>query len=88
MEYSPLCAIPYIARVDAGTVELVRQFGVEVVSSGDLVQRFAAGWDAAAVETHERASEMLHRVKDRAFEAIGQRIGRTPTPNDIQLMSG
>ena len=82
---------PYISRVDAGTVELVRQFGVEVVSSGDLVQRFAAGWDAAAVETHQRASEMLHRVKDRAFEAIGQRIGGgTPTTEyDIQqLMSG
>ena len=46
MEYSPLCAIPYVARVDAGTVELIRQFGVDVVSSGDLVQRFAAVWGA------------------------------------------
>src|SRR5438093_6658526 len=45
MEYSPLCAIPYIARVDAGTIELVKQIGVEVVSSGDLVPRFAALWD-------------------------------------------
>src|SRR5437763_13930503 len=40
MEYSPLCAIPYVARVDAGTIELVRASGVEVVSSGDLIQRF------------------------------------------------
>src|SRR3974390_538343 len=32
MEYSPECAIPYVSRVDAGTVELVRRFGVEVVS--------------------------------------------------------
>ena len=45
MEYSPGCAIPYVARVDAGTIELVRQNGVEVVSSGDLVQRFSAVWD-------------------------------------------
>ena len=44
MEYSPGCAIPYIARVDAGTVELIRQFGIEFVSSGDLVQRFSAVW--------------------------------------------
>ena len=91
MEYSPKCAIPYISRVDAGTVELVRQFGVEVVSSGDLVQRFAAGWDAAAIETHERASEKLHRVKDRAFDALAQRIGSgTPTTEyDVQqLMAG
>jgi hypothetical protein len=39
MEYSAGCAIPYVARVDAGTVELVRNNGVDVVSSGDLVQR-------------------------------------------------
>ena len=52
MEYSPNCAIPYISRVDAGTIELIRQTGVEVVSSGDLVQRFAAVWDDRAIETH------------------------------------
>jgi len=47
MEYSPGCAIPYVARVDAGTIELIRQLGVTVVSSADLVQRFAAVWDDA-----------------------------------------
>ena len=91
MEYSPLCAIPYIARVDAGTVELVRQFGVEVVSSGDLVQRFATVWDAAAIETHRRASDALYRVKDRAFEAVARRLaaGTPTTEYDIQqLMAG
>ena len=44
MQYSPLNAIPYISRVDAGTVELVRSFGIEVVSSADLVQIFEAVW--------------------------------------------
>ena len=42
MEYSPMNNIPYIARVDAGTVELVRSFGVEVVSSANISQRFVA----------------------------------------------
>src|SRR5438105_10012333 len=42
MEYSPDCAIPYVSRVDAGTVELVRRCGPDVVSSGDLIQRFSA----------------------------------------------
>src|SRR5437763_9225201 len=46
MEYSPGCAIPYVSRIDAGTVELVRQAGPEVRSSGDLIQRFSAVWDA------------------------------------------
>jgi Xaa-Pro aminopeptidase len=86
MEYSPRCAIPYIGRVDAGTIELVREFGVDVVSSGDLVQRFAASWDAAAIETHRTASEILHRVKDRAFEEIARRTrdGVPTTEYDIQ----
>jgi Xaa-Pro aminopeptidase len=88
MEYSPKCAIPYLARVDAGTVELIRQFGVDVVSSGDLVQRFAAIWDAAAVDTHKRASEKLYRIKDQAFAAVSARMsaGTPTTEYDIQQL--
>jgi Xaa-Pro aminopeptidase len=73
MEYSPGCAIPYVARVDAGTIELVRQSGVEVVSSADLIQQFAAVWDARQIDLHVKASERLHRVKDRAFEEMARR---------------
>jgi Xaa-Pro dipeptidase len=91
MEYSPGCAIPYVARVDAGTIELVRQAGVEVVSSGDLIQRFSTIWDAEAAATHRQASEKLYRVKDRAFDAVAQRLrdGLATTEYDIQrLMTG
>ena len=91
MEYSPHCAIPYVSRVDAGTIELVRAAGVEVVSSGDLIQRFASVWDRAAIATHEEAAEKLYRVKDRAFDAIaGRTRDRVPTTEyDIQqLMAG
>ena len=91
MEYSPGCAIPYVSRIDAGTVELIRQAGPEVVSSGDLIQRFSAVWDADEIETHRLASERLYRVKDRACEAIGRRLraGMPTTEFDIQqLMAG
>jgi Xaa-Pro aminopeptidase len=91
MEYSPGCAIPYVSRVDAGTIELVRQTGVEVVSSGDLVQRFSAIWDAWQVDTHLTASAALYRIKDRAFDAIARRLrdSLATTEYDIQqLMSG
>jgi Xaa-Pro dipeptidase len=91
MEYSPKCAIPYVSRVDAGTIELVRATGVEVVSSGDLIQRFASAWDRRAIATHEEASEKLYRVKDRAFDAIARRThdGVPTTEYDIQqLMAG
>ncbi len=91
MEYSPGCAIPYVSRVDAGTVELVRQCGAEVVSSGDLVQRFSAVWGAEAIATHLTASDALHRIKDKAFEAVARRVrdGVATTEFEIQqLMAG
>ena len=90
MEYSPLCAIPYVSRVDAGTVELVRAQGVEVVTSADLIQTFEAVWSAAAMATHRQAAEVLYDVKDRAFETIARRLrdGEATTEYDIQsLMS-
>jgi Xaa-Pro aminopeptidase len=74
MEYSPGCAIPYISRVDAGTVEFLRGLGVTIVSSGDLVGRFEAAWDAPAIATHRAASERLYRIKDRAFVFIAARL--------------
>jgi Xaa-Pro aminopeptidase len=69
MEYSPDCAIPYLSRVDAGTAEAVRRRGVEIVSSGDLVQQFEATWSADQLATHRSASDALYRIKDRAFAA-------------------
>jgi Xaa-Pro aminopeptidase len=88
MEYSPKCAIPYVARVDAGTIELVREMGVEVVSSGDLVQRFSAVWDADAIATHRAASDKLYRIKDRAFETVARQLrdGIATTEYQIQQL--
>jgi Xaa-Pro dipeptidase len=91
MEYSAGCAIPYIARVDAGTVELVRALGVDVASSADLVQRFSAVWSRPQIASHYAAAEKLYRIKDRAFEAIAQRVRDriATTEYDIQqLMAG
>lgn len=91
MEYSPNCAIPYISRVDAGTIELVRRRGVDVRSSGDLVQRFEARWDDRALASHRQAAAALYRIKDRAFEAIAQRTRDRVPPREYdiqQLMTG
>ncbi len=86
MEYSPKCAIPYVSRVDGGTIELVRAAGVEVMSSGDLIQRFAAVWHAPEIASHREASEKLDRVKDRAFDMIRAHISaaRPLTEYDVQ----
>src|SRR5678809_727923 len=74
MEYSPQGAIPYLSRVDAGTAEAVRRRGVEIVSSGDLVQRFEATWTPAQLASHQSASLALYRIKDRAFDAANRAL--------------
>ena len=86
MEYSPRAAIPYVSRVDGGTIELVRSLGVDIVSSGDLIQQFESRWDDAAIASHRTASEALYRIKDRAFELVAQRLrDKVPTTEfDIQ----
>ena len=87
MEYSPLAAIPYVSRVDAGTVELVRACGAEVVSSGDLVQQFEAMWPADGFETHRAASERLYRIKDRAFALIADRLRAGVATTEFEVQS-
>ncbi|TMQ63169.1 MAG: M24 family metallopeptidase [Candidatus Eisenbacteria bacterium] len=68
MEYSPLARLPYVSRVDAGTVELVRGAGAEVVSSADLAQRFGGVLPPAAREDHRRTGAILHGVIQGALE--------------------
>jgi Xaa-Pro aminopeptidase len=86
MEYSPNCNIPYVSRVDGGTIELIRGLGAEVVSSGDLIQQFEARWNDAQIATHRQASAALYRIKDRAFDEIARRLrdGVATTEYDIQ----
>src|SRR5260221_1287204 len=86
MEYSPGNNIPYISGVDAGMVEAVRQLGVDVASSGDLVQRFEAVWSDEALQTHRAASERLYRIKDRAFAFVrdGRWAGRALAELHVQ----
>jgi len=68
MQYSPKNEIPYVAMVDAGTVELVRGAGAKVVSSADLVQKYEACWSAEQVESHFSAGVIIDRIVRGAFE--------------------
>jgi Xaa-Pro aminopeptidase len=74
MNYSPRCAIPYVARVDAGTVEIVRSLGVEIVSAADLIQRFEARLEPSQLESHRRAAALVRRVVDETFAEIARAI--------------
>lgn len=74
MEYSPRNANPYVSRVDAGTVELVRSTGVEVVSSGDLVQQFEATWDDEQIAMHHAAAEHTNSAYAAAWQFVASEI--------------
>ena len=86
MEYFPQAAIPYLSRVDAGTIELVRSLGVDIVSSAELVQRVLARWTPAQIESHVRALRAIDEAKDAAFEQIrlAHRRGDEITEMDVQ----
>ena len=62
MEYSPGNAIPYVSRVDAGTLDLIRSLSIEVLSSADALASVVAAWDAADLASHQRAADALERA--------------------------
>jgi Xaa-Pro aminopeptidase len=74
MEYVARNANPYVSRVDAGTIELVRSFGVEIVCSGDLIQQFEACWDDDQWAMHQEAAKHTSSAYDVAFAFIAERV--------------
>lgn len=79
MQYSPECAVPYVAMVDAGTVELVRSLGVEVMTSANLVQYFEARWTQEKLDSHLAAGKLVDEVRQAAFDEIAFTLsGRAP----------
>jgi Xaa-Pro aminopeptidase len=86
MQYSPQAAIPYLSRVDAGTIELISSFGTEIVSSANLVQQFESAWNDSQLAMHEEAARGLYESVHSAFQEIGRRIKAdvATTEYDIQ----
>ena len=79
MEYSAGDAVPYLDRIPAGVIEMVREAGATVVSSGELVSRFYATWNADNIASHLRAAEEIATVAQEAMRLAGER-SRTPNP--------
>jgi Xaa-Pro dipeptidase len=86
MQYSHLNAVPYVSRVDAGTIELIRSYDVDVVSSADLIQRFEACWTDHQLESHQFAALALRRIVDQTFSEVRETItqGRGLTEYGVQ----
>jgi Xaa-Pro aminopeptidase len=85
MEYVPRNANPYVSRVDAGTVELVRASGVEIVPSGDLIQMFEACWDDEQWQMHLEAAKHTSSAYDVAFAFIADRVRKNGSVRETEV---
>ncbi len=74
MEYSPMGELPYVSRVDGGTLDVVRSLGAEVASSADLLQLAIAQWDEHQVAQHDQAAQLVDAVKNEAFALVRERL--------------
>ena len=86
MEYAPHGTIPYVSRVDAGTMEMVRSMNVTVVSSADLVQWCQARLSPSSLALHLQASKHLYAALERGFHLISQSVlaSRKISEYDVQ----
>jgi Xaa-Pro dipeptidase len=87
MQYSPMCAVPYVSNVDAGTVELVRSLGVEVASSAELIQVFEARWTPEQMETHFEAGRRVDKVRAAAFQLIRERTRNGAPLQEVEVQN-
>lgn len=85
MEYSPRNANPYVSRVDAGTVELVRSFGVEVVPSGDLIQQFEATLSDEQIRLHLEAAKVTDAAYGVAWDFIAGEVRRAGSTTELAV---
>lgn len=85
MQYSAKNAIPYVAMVDAGTIELVRSAGVKIVSSADLVQKFEACWSPAQLASHLAAGRAIDRIVQQAFSLAAQSVREKKNLTEYEL---
>jgi Xaa-Pro aminopeptidase len=86
MQYSPQCAVPYVSNVDGGTLELVRECGVEVATSANLVQYFEARWGEEQYASHKEAQRKVDAIRRAAFERVSAllRAGERTTEYELQ----
>jgi Xaa-Pro aminopeptidase len=83
MDYAPGCSLPVVSNTDAGTLELVRALGAEIVSSADVQQAALARW-GHALANHRKASKQVDAIKDGLFAMLGTKLAANEPINEYQ----
>ena len=78
-----MASIPRASKVDAGTVELVRTLGVEIISSSDLLQYATLRWNEIQLHSHMRSAQALGQIALDAFKYVGEYLGHRPTEYEV-----
>jgi Xaa-Pro aminopeptidase len=87
MEYSAGDAVPYLDRIPAGVLEMVRNAGATVVSSAELVSSFYAVWSDDQRRSHERAARAVSTMGQEAIRLAGSRAGSASPLTEYALQS-
>ena len=86
MEYSPRNAIPYVSKVDAGTMEVIREHGVEVLSSADLLQKFTSVWTDEQLQMHLESAHLLDTTVGNAWDFIRESLNNNKTIKEYDVV--
>jgi len=85
MEYSERCAVPYISKVDAGTMDLVKSFGVQVISSAPFLQEYSSVIDDKQIYSLKEAAEVIEMALEKAWSAIRQALKEEQVITDCDV---
>lgn len=85
MQYSPLCAVPYVSNVDAGTAELIRACGVEIRSSANLVQWFEARLSQDQYLSHKLAQRKVDDILAAAFARVSSALASSSPLTELDI---
>ncbi|GAB1441415.1 M24 family metallopeptidase [Ignavibacteriales bacterium] len=85
MEYSPKNAIPYLSKLDAGTYEYLKDFGIEIVSSGDLLTEFTAVWTKEQYDDNIPVANALTDIVNLCWKFIKEKIESTGETTEYEV---
>ncbi len=87
MEYSPMCDIPYLSKIDAGIYELVKSLGVDVISSANILQYFSSTLNEEQIRSHKNSASFLVQTVENAFEFIKSALTNNKQISEYDVQS-
>ncbi len=85
MDVSDDGLLPRVALADYGSVDFIKKLRIEVVSSGDILQKLTATLDDEAKELQREANKKVLAIKDEAFKKIASDIKKNGKSNEYEV---